>query len=213
MCESGRTRVPKPDPDHPVVFTMAGDALRDLSMWTLEVPPNGKPVTYEIEQAPDQAHYVHLTNVAIPYNGAAGPHGLTLEANGAQLTLATLDKASHPQHPLDLVLDQTVVLRNYGKGPVHLAGYITVAASGVDEDSSDHEDPRMMARARRAYGLASDSDDEDEDADFEEGEETEDGDAEGEQEDSDEPPLGVPLLQKVRGQLRAQPHKPATRST
>ena len=57
--------------------------MRDLSLWTMEVPGGGRPATYEIEQAAEQAHYVHITNVAIPHKGSqAGPHELTVEADG-----------------------------------------------------------------------------------------------------------------------------------
>lgn len=115
-----------------------------MSFWALTVPGKSKPSKYEVEQTGELAQYVHVTNVALPHDAPPGPHSLTITQGEHEYTIATLNKATHPQHNLDFILDQTIVFKNTGPGPLHLLGYQTVAnvmdLHGDEDDSEFDED-------------------------------------------------------------------------
>ena len=88
----------------------------DMGYWSQIVAPK-QPAIFEVEQTPQTTQYIHLTNVALgpdaTMKGEVGAkHCLTLSMGGGpEVALATLDSKAHPQHHVDVVIDQTVIFK------------------------------------------------------------------------------------------------------
>lgn len=77
----------------------------DMSFWSLSIPGGGKAAKYEIEASPAFSQFIHVTNVCLPPNPAAGSYCLTITVRNQEIAVAHLSKDTHPQHALDFVLD------------------------------------------------------------------------------------------------------------
>ncbi|EFJ42508.1 hypothetical protein VOLCADRAFT_107203 [Volvox carteri f. nagariensis] len=114
-----------------------------MAFWSVILPPKGKPVQQEVESTPTVLSSIHVTGLSLGVAPKDGPHVVTLEYNGTNTVLATLEAPHTRQWRLDIAIDQTIQMCNMGNSEVHVYGYqvsTPVRLDDSDEDDSDEDE-------------------------------------------------------------------------
>lgn len=77
-----------------------------MAFWSVILPPKGKPVQQEVESTPSVLSSIHVTGMALGPNAKDGPHTVTVEYDGTNTVLATLEAPHVRQWRLDVAIDQ-----------------------------------------------------------------------------------------------------------
>lgn len=143
-----------------------------VAFWSVILPANGKEVRQEIESTETVVSTIHVTGMALGPQPKKGSHVITLEYNGVNAVLATLEDPHTRQFHMDIVVDQTAKFRNSGGSEVHLYGYhVSTPVRSEEEDEEEDEDEEGEGE---------------EDEEGEDGDEEEDEEGEGEEFDEEE---------------------------
>ncbi len=82
-----------------------------VAFWSVILPANGKEVRQEIESTETVVSTIHVTGMALGPQPKKGSHVITLEYNGVNAVLATLEDPHTRQFHMDIVVDQTAKFR------------------------------------------------------------------------------------------------------
>ncbi|KXZ53190.1 hypothetical protein GPECTOR_7g1082 [Gonium pectorale] len=134
-----------------------------VAFWSVLVPPKGKPVEQEVESSQTMLTSIHVTGMALGASPSKGPHTVTVEYNGKNTVLGTLEAPHTRQYPFDVALDQTVRFKNSGDSEVHLYGFqVVTPVYQPDEDDEDEDEDEEIDSD---FDVMGEEEEEDEDED------------------------------------------------